>query len=73
MIALVVMSGFLGIALAGGFAAWRMFSQARFDPALGERYVDVPGSDLTIRRARSRHDGGGGDAGGGECDGDGGD
>jgi hypothetical protein len=71
MIAFVLVSGLLGLALVGGLAAWRFFAQARFDPALGERYVDVAGSDLTIRRGRPGHDRGDGD--GGACDGDGGD
>lgn len=71
MIALVLLSGFVGLALVGGMAAWRLFAQGRFDPALGQRYADVPGSDLTIRRERSRRDRGDGEA--GACDGDGGD
>jgi hypothetical protein len=68
---LVVIGGLLGLVIVSGVTVARALAASRSEPALGERYVNVPGSDLTTGRRKSHGDGGGDGSDWG--DGDGGD
>jgi hypothetical protein len=52
MMGVAFLSGIAGVFLVAGWIARRVFAQSRSEPALGERYVAVPDSDLTIKRDR---------------------